>query len=188
MAHDPREAVIQQLCAPPAIPTSERTSEGGITLTTFAPGVPWSADPNTVVFRKERDGTRTRLFNVSYSDTSGQAHVDIVGVTRQPDGSWLATGSAGGSGYKPARDKPWVNFGGWWGPDVFCAGGDLVGSGAELARHVQLVFGDGTVIEDTVDDGLVLFLIERGVQPPATARILGANGDLLATHPAFPRK
>ena len=80
-----------------------------------------------------------------------------------------------------SETDPRVNFGGWWGADGFCAGGDVIGTGSDQARHVRLSFVDGTTVEDSVDDGVVLFLVEHGVRLPATASILDANGTVIAT-------
>jgi len=181
MPDDPREAVLERLCAPPGTATRQSTATSGV-ATAVVGGMPPSADRSTIVFRKERSCTQKRVYAVSYDDTEGQRHFDIVGVDQQPDGSWSAGGGAGGSGKGPIRDRPWVNFGGWWGVDLFCAGGEVIGTGADQARRVRLSFADGTTVEDTVDDGVVLFLVEHGVQFPATASILDASGTVLATH------
>ena len=181
MSDDPREAVLQRLCAPPRSAVRQGKPKNGVARAMVIGGMLQPADPQTVVFRKERAGVTQRIYAVSYSDTVGHPHFNIVGVNQQPDGSWSAGGGAGGSGSGPVRDKPWVNFGGWWGPDLFCAGGQIIGAGADQAQCVELSFADEITVEDTVDDGVVLFLIEHGVELPATANIFNADRTLLAT-------
>ena len=181
MPDDPREAVLQRLCAPPSSAVGQGKPKNGVAKGWVRGGLPQPADPKTVTFRKERAGVKQRIYAVSYSDTIGQVHFDVVGADQQPDGSWSAGGGAGGSGNGPVRDKPWVNFGSWWGADLFCAGGLVIGAGADQAQFVELSFADQTTVEDTVDDGVVLFLIEHGVELPATANIFNADRTLLAT-------
>jgi hypothetical protein len=182
MTDDPREAVLESLCAPPKAAVRQGTPKGRVGKGWVVGGIRPSADRQTVVFKKERAGVTTRIYAVSYSDTAGRQHFDVVGAAQGADGSWTAGGSAGGSGNGPVRDRPWVNFGGWWGNDLFCAGGTVMGTGSEQAKRVRLSFADEAAIEDTVDDGVVLFLIERGVQLPATAEIFDANSTLLSSH------
>ena len=182
MPDNPREAVVQRLCSPPISAVVQHVSKDGVVKGWARDGMPQPADPKTIVFRKERAGTTRRIFAVSYSDSAfGHPHFDIVGVNQQEDGSWSAGGGAGGSGGGPVRDKPWVNFAGWWGVDLFCAGGQVIGTGADQAQRVELSFVDGTTVGDSVDDGVVLFLIEHSVELPATAITLDVNGVQLST-------
>lgn len=181
MLDDPREAVLQRLCAPPTPAVRQGRPQNGMAGAWVRGGMPQPADPQTIVFRKERAGATRRIYAVSYSDNAGHLHFDIVGVNQHADGSWSAGGGAGGSGNGPVRNRPWINFGGWWGVDLFCAGGQITGAGADQAGRVELSFADMTTVEDTVDDAVVLFLIEQGVELPATARIFDLDGVLLAT-------
>jgi hypothetical protein len=68
----------------------------------------------------------------------------------------------GGGGGQPYRSRPWVNFAAGWNAHLFAAGGHVTGQGAEAACLVRLTFADGTTIEDTVDNGVVLFFTSPG--------------------------
>lgn len=182
MSDDPREAVIAWLSPPPSPTGTQGGQNNAVAEAGWVRGaVPEPADTQTIVFHKECAGVTQRIYAVSYFDTGGRPHFDVVGVSQQADGSWSGGGLAGGSGNGPVRDKPWVNLGGWWGADLFCAGGRVIGAGAEQARRVQLRFADETTVEDTVDDGVVLYLVEHGVELPAEADIFSADGTLIAT-------
>ena len=139
MPDDPREAVLERLCAPPGTATRQSTATSGV-ATAVVGGMPPSADRSTIVFRKERSCTQKRVYAVSYDDTEGQRHFDIVGVDQQPDGSWSAGGGAGGSGKGPIRDRPWVKFWRLVGSrPVLCRwGGYRDGSGSGAARAALL--------------------------------------------------
>jgi hypothetical protein len=50
---------------------------------------------------------------------------------------------------------------------------------------VRLIFADGLTMEDTVENGIVLFCEPRGVSFPADVRILDDQGTLLASYKAF---
>jgi hypothetical protein len=50
---------------------------------------------------------------------------------------------------------------------------------------VRLTFADGTAIEDTVDDGVVLLCVSAGVTFPARVEIVDAAGDVLAEYDEF---
>ncbi|HEX4864286.1 MAG TPA: hypothetical protein VFV02_09450, partial [Acidimicrobiales bacterium] len=171
MTNDPGEAIIEALTRPSGRPQTTGQSLGGWQSVRVTGGPFASARRESIQFLKERSAGSHRLYAVSYVDEEGHDHLDFVGVVQGPDSSWTRSGSAGGSGKRPERDRPWVNFGGWWGPNIFAAGGHVIGTDAEPARRVELVFGDGTTLGDSVDSGLVLFIEERTLQPPATARI-----------------
>jgi hypothetical protein len=185
-----RQAIIDKLTQPAGRRTVTGTSPGGWQSVIVSGGPYASARPETIAFLKERRANRHRLYAVSYTDETGETHLDILGVAQQPDGSWSQRGGAGGSGDGPSRDQPWANLASWWGHEegrpIFCAGGQVIGTGANLAAQMQLLFSDGATLADTVDDGLVLFVSESGMRPPATARILASNGTVIVEYQAFP--
>lgn len=47
---------------------------------------------------------------------------------------------------------------------------------------VRLRCANGLVLEDTVDDGLVLFLTDRRVQLPVSAELRDAHGNAVVVH------
>jgi predicted ThiF/HesA family dinucleotide-utilizing enzyme len=97
----------------------------------------------------------------------------------------VAPVGGGGSGGSSRRAKPWVNFAAGFGPRTFTAGGKVEGAGSEQARTVRLTFADGLVVEETVDNGAVLFFEPRTVDLPAEVEVLDARGRLLARYEEF---
>lgn len=179
---DPREAILNHLSGPPGVATKLGEARHGIQAINVSGGPLSSAIRNSVAFLKERAGHNHRLYAVTYIDSDTQRHLDIIGTTEQPDGTWTVTGSAGGSGSVPWPRQPWLNIAACWGDDRFCAGGEVVGTNRDDAARCQLVFADRTIIEDRVERHIVLFLAEHEVELPATVNILDVNQQLLATH------
>jgi len=50
---------------------------------------------------------------------------------------------------------------------------------------VRLTFGNGQLVEDTVDNGVVLFFEPRAVVGPVDVSILDAAGGTLVSYPEF---
>jgi hypothetical protein len=69
--------------------------------------------------------------------------------------------------------------------DGLTAAGRLFADGHDVDR-VQIRLSDGTVIEDSTDHPVLLFVADGPVCPPATATLLGRDGHELATHPVLP--
>jgi hypothetical protein len=86
----------------------------------------------------------------------------------------------GGVGDLPARGFPWANLGGNWGRDGFRAGGTVEDAGKGVSR-VRLTDSQGRTFEDTVDDGVVLFLSDEPVAMPMRVDLLDAKGRGVAT-------
>jgi hypothetical protein len=100
-------------------------------------------------------------------------------------GGWETRGVSGGAGREPAWERPTLNLGGGGWPDRFSAGGTVIGAGAEIT-HVQLRFANGVVLEDTVEDGVVVFLTDEHVETPATAVLLDRGGAEVRAHEVLP--
>ena len=185
MAHsDARQAIIERLTRPPGRLLSERPSAGGWTAQLRRAGGA-EADPSTIRFLKERSVGGKQLHAVAFQTIAGHSRHFVIGVVHDRTGAWEVSGMAGGGGSDPHRDRPWVNFAGWGWPGGFSGGGRVVGSGCEEATRVRLRFKNGVELEDTVDDGLVLFIADRVVKVPASADILDSAGLPMASHPAF---
>ena len=56
----------------------------------------------------------------------------------------------------------------------------MIGEGAEQAATVRLTFTNGTAIEDTVENGVVLFATSPGPESRARVEILSGGGAVLA--------
>ncbi len=181
---DPRQAIIAQLAQPGAKPLWRSHPSPGGRRSAISRGGGQDADPGTIRFVKHRGIAGHELHAVTFDDRNGRPHRYLVGVKDSANG-WEISGLAGGGVGDPRRDQPWVNFCGWGWPSAFCGGGWVTGSGSADAARVRIRFRGGSVLEDTVYDGVVLLMADSRVDLPATAEIRDANGSLLASHSAF---
>jgi len=78
-----------------------------------------------------------------------------------------------------------VNICAGFGPQDFTGGGHVVGDGAEKAASVRLTFANDIVIEDTIDNGVVLFYEPHNVVMPTDVTIVDDGGNVLATYQEF---
>jgi hypothetical protein len=105
----------------------------------------------------------------------------IVAVAQDTAGRWHIQSITGGGGRSPPRTMPWVNLvGGGW-PATFYAGGRVVDLHRTVAR-VRVNAANGVVIEDSIDEGLVLFLTDQHVEPPWRAELYDRTGQMLSHH------
>jgi hypothetical protein len=177
-------AFDHQVAAPGPVPWASPPRPGGWTVLTRQRGGA-GADPATVRFIKTRVFPGCQLHAAEFTTRDGHARRVLLRTGQQPDGSWAASPIGGGGGGHPYRSRPWVNLAGAWNEQQFTAGGHVTGQGAGAARLVRLTFAGGTTIEDTVDNGVVLFFTSPGVTFPAMVTILGTAGDVLAEYHEF---
>jgi hypothetical protein len=109
----------------------------------------------------------------------------VLRTWQESDGSWVIAPVGGGSRGPSRRTKPWVNFTAGFGAAGFSAGGDVEGMDSEQAHLVRLTFDDGFIMEDTVENGIVLFFEPLGVTFPADAEIFNMYGRRLASYKAL---
>jgi hypothetical protein len=180
-----QQAAFDHLVARPGPVTwaSPPSPGGWMALTRGSGGA--GADPATVRFVKSRAFPSCQLHEADFATRDGQARHMLLRTWQQPDGSWAAGPIGGGGGGEPHRSRPWVNFAAGWNAHLFAAGGHVTGQSAEAARLVRLTFADGTTIEDTVDNGVVLFFASPGVTFPARVEILDTAGNALAGYDEF---
>ena len=180
-----REAIVANLVQPPA--PSEGTDQigrGGWSSSIRQGGGP-GADPATIEFVKTRSFPSCELHSVSFVNHRGWTMHDLIKTWQEPGGARRVHVLGGGAGPHPHRTRPWVNFCAGFGPQDFSGGGHVVGDGAQTAASVRLSFADGIVIEDTVDNGVVLFFEPRAVVAPANVSVIGGDGATLASYVEF---
>ena len=148
--------------------------------------LPFRVLANTIGFVKSRGGSDRQIWYVMCDADGGPRgtqswHWTVV-ASRGASGSWTVHGVAGGGGVGalPQRRVPWANLGGNWGHDGFRAGGTVEDAGKNVSR-VRLTDAKGRPFEDTVDDGVVLFMSEEPVAMPMLVELLDANGDVVAS-------
>jgi hypothetical protein len=179
------QAVFDHLVAVPEPVTWTSPPGPGGWAASIRDGGGEGADPATVRFVKSREFPGCQLHEADFATRDGQARHMLVRTWQEPGGSWAADPVGGGGGGVPHRNIPWVNFAAGGNARQFAAGGHVTGQGAEAARVVRLTFADGTAIEDTADDGVVLFLASPDVRFPARVEILGTAGNVLAEYEEF---
>jgi hypothetical protein len=91
----------------------------------------------------------------------------------------------GGGGGAPHRDHPWVNLACQWTSTVFRGGGEVIGDGADDVSLVRMRFADGTIAEDDVDDGIVLFEVLGPIAFPVEIALLDARAVQIHSYNAF---
>jgi hypothetical protein len=186
MAHrDPRQAIIEYLDRPAGeLVWQSPLSTNGWRSSLREPGGE-DADPDSVRFIKERAAPGHQLHFVRFATRAGSERALVIEVVQQSAGQWEVRGNAGGGHGDPPRSQPWVNFAAWGWPRFFCGGGRVIGAGSERARRARLGFTNGTMLEDSVEEGTVLFMTDDPVQLPATVEIRDEAGVTLARYQEF---
>jgi hypothetical protein len=180
------QAVFDHLVAVPGPVTwVGPRSPGGWVASARSGGGGAGADPATIRFRKSRAFPGCQLHEVDFITRDGRSQEMLARTWQEPDGSWVAAPIGGGDGGGPYRSRPWANFAAQWNAQLFAAGGQVTGQGAEAAQLVRLTFAGGTTFEDVVDNSAVLFFATPGVAFPARVEILDAAGKVLAGYDEF---
>ena len=181
-SNDFRQVIIDQLSVP-AVPISNKHAGGGWRAVTSRGGI--GARVETIQFGKQRTIPGKMVQFVMFEDIQGMQMHYTCYLVQDDRGEWKFAGGAGGSGgWKVVREHPWVNLGGGGWPDLFYAGGHVVDNGLAIAR-VRLVANNGTVMEDTVQDGIVLFITDSRVELPLQAELYDREDRIVASHSVF---
>ena len=126
-----------------------------------------------------------QIHAVTFETQAGQRLRFICHVRQDKVGEWQFEGGAGGGvNGDPRRGHPWVNLGGGGWPMRFYAGGQVLEHAGRVVR-VRLRAANGTVLEDTVEDEMVLFLTDEEVHPPVYAELVDPSGQIVSQHRAL---
>lgn len=146
--------------------------------------LPFRVLPDTIAFVKDRGTPGHQLWWVTCDADGGPRGTEhwswTVAVDRDERRGWRARGVSGGSGHLPPRGFAWANLGGGWGPEGFNAGGAIEDAGRSV-RLVRLTDALGSTFEDTVDDGVVLFLSDEPVAMPMRVELLDTADRVVAS-------
>jgi hypothetical protein len=179
---------VAHLVRPPASTegNEDRARLGGWTSSTHYGGGP-GADPATIQFVKTRTFPSCQMHYVRFTNRFRKIPCVSVIRTWREEGGRVSVGPLGGGGAdEPAREDPWVNMTAGWTANRFMGGGSVIGDGAENASLVRLTFTNGAVADDTVENGVVLFVLEPvEVVMPAVVTVLDATGTALVTYQEF---
>jgi hypothetical protein len=167
--------------------TAETVSVGGWVERSFSGGL--DALPESVVFVKERHLPNRAVYNVRFTTRTGMRMRYTVSLAQGDDGEWRVMGGAGGAAEDPPENAPkrghaYANLGGGGWPRQFYAGGAIEEDNGAVAR-VRLRSANGVELEDTVEDGEVIFLTDDAIQTPLEVELYDGAGDLVARHMTF---
>ena len=186
---DPKQVIIEYISQPlgpiepasPLPPGFERKEPQGIMRKDGGLG----AKVQTIRFLQERSLPDLQLHAVTFENEDGQQEYYFWCVRQDMPGHWW---SAGGANFHPTenilRGRPWVNLAGGWNRDFLWAGGRVLDNGLDVVR-VRLISENGIELEDTVQDGLALFLSNRWVERPLQVELYDRSGKLVGTHQAL---
>lgn len=122
-------------------------------------------------------------FAVAYEDASGEPRRGIVGVCWDDD-RLHGRGGFTGSAHVTRETDVWVTRGGYgtgYPPEAAAYGGWVTAAEAVAARAVDI---QGQTLEDTVDDGVVLFMYAvRFNLRMARTELLDAAGQVILSGP-----
>ncbi len=138
----------------------------------------------TLRFLKERCITDRQVHFVVFEDQKGHRMHFTCYIVRDAKGHWQFRGAEGdGITGTPGSvvEQAWANLGGGGMPDHFYAGGYVADHGLDVT-HVRLVAKNGTIIEDNVEEGIVLFLTDQLVTLPVEAELYDRNEKLVYKH------
>jgi len=186
MAHDPRQTIIDFVSTPISNIDSpiEIASDTGLRKGEFHTSGGLGAVVETIRFLKERTIPLHYAALISFQDTNGQSWEFACFAVQEEQRHWYFKG--GGSISRQNNDLlPHANLAGGLAEGGFYAGGYIHGNGAAIVR-AGLVFIDGFIFEDTVDDGRVLFVTDReDVFPPVRVLLYDSSDTLINSHIAF---
>jgi hypothetical protein len=181
-ATDARQTILAWLDALPEAPWAVGPPAGGGSHDLLHPiGQPFAAKLATVQFHKQRAISGRQVHALTFEDHDGRSWHWIDQVIQNEAGSWWIMGGSGWSGAPTVRPRPWANLAGGGWPHRFFAGGSVLDADAGVVR-VRLQSAGGLVLEDTVDDGLVLFITDQALHVPATVELYDRAGALVGRH------
>ncbi len=181
---DPWDAIVADLTAPAAELPTPPTAPDTRPRPVVNRGRPFSAHSETIRCLKQRAIAGRRLYAITFdSQQPFPAQWRWLIAAEEEDHGWVASGGAGGAGEGPRRNEPWVNLAGWWGPNRFYAGGEVL-SDQHISR-VRLTTRDGITLEDDTEAGVVLFLADRSIELPVTLELLDDAGQARASQLAL---
>ncbi len=192
--HDPKQAIIDYVSqplgplepSPPPPPDMQGQGPQPWRATTRSGGG-LGARASTVQFLQQRSLPDRQLHLVAFENEAGQRDQWLCCVLQDRPGHWRFAGGAniGSAKSMPVRSHPWANLAGGWKGDLLWAGGRVLDNGLDVVR-VRLISENGVTLEDTVEDGLVLFVIDQWVQRPLQVELYDRAGNLVGTHQALP--
>jgi hypothetical protein len=146
------------------------------------------ARASTIQFLQERLLPDRQVHLVAFENETGEQQQWICCIIASDAGEWQFVGGANISGEEtmPRRDYPWVGLASG-GRDLLWAGGRVLDQGLGVIR-VRLLSANSIMLEDTVQDGLVLFVTDQEVRGPLRVELYDRSGKVVGTHQIIPWK
>lgn len=147
----------------------------------------YGAQLDSVHILNQRALPGRQLYGVTFTDTQGREIFCACEVRQQEGGMWSAQDSAGGGLSGPRWETPRANLGGSPGNEASGAyfGGPVQSDPAGKVARVRLISADGVILEDTVEEGVILFQAEGPVSLPLSAELYDQAGMLVTEHVAI---
>ena len=144
-----------------------------------------NAKATTIRFLQQRSLPHRQIHAVTFDNKKGQQHWLCV-VTQDEQGHWSlqSAGPLGEAMNSLTQNSPWVNLAAGNGENTSWAGGSVITHGFDIKR-VRLISMDGNTIEDTVQDGLVMFLASQPFQWSLQVELYDAKEAIVGSH-TFP--
>lgn len=144
------------------------------------------AKTETIRFLQAREHPHCQLHEVRFEDETGRQDSWLLCVRETTPGSWrfAGGGNVGEIGHAPVRASAWANLAGGWNKELFWAGGRVLDNGLDVVR-VRLTSKNGIQLEDTVQDGLALFVTDQWVERPVQVELYDRADTLVGTHEQF---
>ncbi|HJT55358.1 MAG TPA: hypothetical protein VJ761_02595 [Ktedonobacteraceae bacterium] len=173
---DPKHAIIEWLSDPPESLAKMKREQGVL------------AEAATIQFLKVKSRGQLHLHAVQYESTTKQQWDETCYVERDTAGFWHVKGSlrtkrenrymVTEEDRKKYPSQPWVKLSGSEGSRCFFLLGYIIDNGFDVTR-VRLIASTGQVEEDSVQDGLVLFLIDHPFPLPLEVELYNHSNTLI---------
>lgn len=179
MAHqDPKQEIINRLTRL-LLPRTSKVPAGNLKESEQ------EAKNKTLRFIKERSLPGRKAYIVVFENEQGNEVYFTCYVEQDAQELWQFRGAAGdgmmGGTPGPVMEQAWANLGGGGMPDHFYAGGLVADHDRHIVR-VRLIAKNGTILEDQVESGMVLFISEHRIDLPIQAELYDDTGTLIYSH------
>ncbi len=138
----------------------------------------------TVRFLKERTIPGHQVHAVTFEDETGQHYYSDFYLGQDTAGTWHVSGG-GWTREILVRSQPWINLGGGGDENNFSSAGYVSDHGLGVTL-VRLISSNGVVLEDTVENGIVLFVTNQNVEMPVQVELYDATNNLVGSNRALP--
>jgi len=190
-------AILPEPPAPPAVEPENEPQRSVLDELTNGPYAYYEANLSTVRFLKERAAGDSYLLYYTFDDMAGRPIDNYSFLTKDAQGHW--NGQSGGSlreelkAARPvlSRDHPSLFLTGnlaipaeFNSSQHFHAFSEIIDNGFGVT-YVRLIDKTGRIMEDTVEQGLVLFISDQPLEQPVHAELYNADGRLVWRQPVL---